>query len=1226
MRGGFKNAIIQDDESIGKTKTIIYNVKTREANPLNFYNPKFSPGSRYSFKVFKDKIFKKGSIKQVGTNFNNYIEELSKPSNISFSNRRLRSSNIDKSVIKFAKELDAEKKSIVERCLANIDKSLEIRLNSNKEYIVSIIERVLYAVGFGYDEEKINELDCADLYNLIEAVYDFKNKEFTYVYKSIEEQKLNTQIKKINNKFLVVPSCYSSSNKTLWNFLNKYALSNGVDRFFQLNEIKKIIIMVVYGENAFIEYTENRKKFTMTFEECVNVENENFVGEAGYLNITANNVGVYKKMIIDKIKKNYKLSEITFNQEQEKMFWVRYFNRKIYNRFSKNEYITNDRLKKIGIARHIWNEWISYVAVKYVSLGKAVYHFSMPNVINEKDLKEIKFGVCLPDYEKGISSFDYEYIKANEKLKKDLIVTIIIAKNNFTRAVMSTECLNRKSKEDIMFYDKNEFENKDNLNKNCKRNFLMYFEGTSKNKKLFDEYNESEVFFQIARSIKVIRNTVFHYGSKLYYSDNDIKIVKNLFLQEFNTINENIANKYIENNTLLFYEYGKIFEFIKVIYKQTKLDKDIFPNYKEIINYKTIEYIVKKNIDTDDIKDKGVYNEYMRTLNFILNEYYDYFFVYDEVNKMKLVHLLDYWSCKEYSDLKKKEAVLKLRNDINKILSQDNISFINLYKMISIQNEKVFHEYKYKKNNNKLNEKEYKKRDYIDYYPSLMYTAIKEIFIQDIHNSENVICFLKKPKVNLNNESSLLKQTILEIEIFDNFKKDILKNDEILRWYVISKFISNPKLMRLINDIYSYIYYIRDIETKERIVLKTRNKSNKYDVTYFENVAKLLSICQNFKRNVSLEYSDYFDNVDEYAKYIGNFVDFGQDTSFENLLEFDRFNLYTNNGAPKMNKSIAFSLMYGDGELASQCINKITRKDINRYFTLQNLINTKRIYKTAYNAKYDEDYYKIVKEYNVLKNGIELSKIYRCTDILNDLSSKFISCSYVRERDLMYFQLGVHYLRLYFNDNALDIKYNTLKNEKISINEGALLYQITAMYTYSLPVYKLVNGAAVRMPGNETSTSVLNFCRGYCNENGEFPITYFCCLELFENISKHDEYTTLRNAIAHEKYVSNNSKSYIEIINEIYKGFLNYDIKLKKGFLDSIKNILHKNCLDVDYKFTLDKKSGDTFIKFYYSDLAFVPKIKHSDLELDAFSVKYENIGYDKKFANELLKMVEYKR
>lgn len=329
---------------------------------------------------------------------------------------------------------------------------------------------------------------------------------------------------------------------------------------------------------------------------------------------------------------------------------------------------------------------------------------------------------------------------------------------------------------------------------------------------------------------------------------------------------------------------------------------------------------------------------------------------------------------------------------------------------------------------------------------------------------------------------------------------------------------------------------------------------------------------------------------------------------------------------PIPNKNIIYSLLYGDTYMLSAIMKenkfRINKDEISDYYKRRN--GLKKVFKRG--ACISDKEQKSLKEFQNIKNRIELLDIKEYTELINDIMSQMVSWAYLRERDLMYFQLGYHYTRLFYTDQVTETRYNVLKSDKINIEKGALLYQLMALYNHELPVYETdEDGNAIEAFTGTTGACIGPFVTQYCKE--ENPYTYYGGISFFEDKSRHDYFSNLRNYIAHMKYYALHDKSIWDLFGEMYNGFLIYDIKLKKSVSYISCNILEKYFVIAK---TIMTHSGENQSKFTFTA---------EKLESDKFTYKYKYKDKNKeykdktvevecrsdKFLKQLEKLLEYK-
>ena len=92
-------------------------------------------------------------------------------------------------------------------------------------------------------------------------------------------------------------------------------------------------------------------------------------------------------------------------------------------------------------------------------------------------------------------------------------------------------------------------------------------------------------------------------------------------------------------------------------------------------------------------------------------------------------------------------------------------------------------------------------------------------------------------------------------------------------------------------------------------------------------------------------------------------------------------------------------------------MNPVTEQDIRKYYSLMAELDS--ILKNGAVCK-SEDEQKNLRHFQNLKNRIELVDVLTLSELVNDLVAQLIGWAYIRERDMMYLQLGLHYIKLYF--------------------------------------------------------------------------------------------------------------------------------------------------------------------------------------------------------------------
>lgn len=646
----------------------------------------------------------------------------------------------------------------------------------------------------------------------------------------------------------------------------------------------------------------------------------------------------------------------------------------------------------------------------------------------------------------------------------------------------------------------------------------------------------------------------------------------------------------------MFYSLEDINKLIAFLYKEKRVIRQVqIPSFSRILKRKAMQDVINE-IFKEDFDEKIVNPElkekYRNSLYFMLKEiYYNAFIIQPELkenfkdkiktmkselyNKLKTIDKKEYKAL--YCMLSNEESALK--NFADRIYSVDggNVSFADICKILmtdyNMQNqEKKNIESMEQKKKNKGKDENYK------HFPLLLHKVLKELFIEYLkqtHELEflrNNICI--KSDVTMESFESQIKG----VDIYRDLKEKIDKNNSLLDWYVIAHFLMPKQLNHLIGNIKNYIQFTTNIDKRAESVNNLTESGMVKRIQYFDDIVRTLEFSAQYIGKISNNINDYFNSEDEYVSFLSKYVDFIDDKSEDALTELKEFcrekinngsqiiGIYYGGDNVIINRNVIYAQMYSNAEVFSNIYKKVTKNDIINYYKKQN--DLKDVFKSG--VCQNEDKQRSLCEFQQLKNRIELTELSTYADIVNDFMAQFVEWAYLRERDLMYFQLGMHYIRLFYSDNVLDEKYHKLRDNVVDIEEGALLYQIVAMYDYELRIFETDNsGNAKRIGEGGPGKSIPVFLKKYCNGTD----VYECGLELFEDINQHENIIRFRNDIAHMRYMSNQAKNIMSIVSNIYRSFFSYDTKLKKSISFVFKNILMRYGIIADLVFSYNNKN-----------------------------------------------------
>lgn len=208
-----------------------------------------------------------------------------------------------------------------------------------------------------------------------------------------------------------------------------------------------------------------------------------------------------------------------------------YFQKNLNNCLTAHNNLTTDKLGSSYLCRRLYKEWSSYVAMKFIDLGKAVYHFAIPKDPYNLGANTV-FGKVRNEFSSGFTSFDYERISAEEHLKRNMAIAVTYAAAAFSNCIVSIETRNRLIEElrkkpkhekedmsDVLMYTKEQLAADKVLRADSKRSILQFFGGQSQ----WDEAEDSiigicepmDIALPLQQAIKIIRNYSYHYGPRV---------------------------------------------------------------------------------------------------------------------------------------------------------------------------------------------------------------------------------------------------------------------------------------------------------------------------------------------------------------------------------------------------------------------------------------------------------------------------------------------------------------------------------------------------------------------------------------------------------------------------------------------------------------------------------------------------------------------------------------
>lgn len=1091
----------------------------------------------------------------------------------------------------------------------SLKKSVQPDNGSDKAHVPDLMKKLL-KLGIQTEDGSRESLSAEEKEILLKVLNeDYKKEEMLKkVVHSIELQNVRIKcVEKDGKRLLALSNADHEQKKYIFLFLQKFAAADGEEeREKILKRMKRLILLYYRGKEKCDASLEaeipawswgvfeadpagnfDDRSYELINENCflkerqANIKRED-PKEAGRISkeIRQNQEEI-KTRLKTKVMECYREAKRTEGISPEDDFWLRHIEKTAEKILLGKGKPDSVKLSTAYLCEHTYREWLSFIAMKYIDMGKGVYHFTAPQDLKKVIRGEEPIGEILPKYRNGISSFDYERIKAEETINRDLSLYISFAANNFSRSVLDDET--RKTRMDDILSEKNE-EIEKHASAGAGRNVFRYFGGRSSWKDGLAGISDIQLICALKEGLRTVRNQNFHYaGAAASQPEESDKILKELFLHEFQETGRVFCKKYYSNNTWMFYEEKEMEGLLDVLYAREPDRLAQVPSFQKIINKKKLDDVItkfvfgksKKKLESGDNSLERM-EKFRHTLFFLLKEIYYYGFLQESDLKERIIAEAEKGGHAGSQNEKKFSKEEKANQDFKKrlhTLEQDNpkITFGEIC-------QQIMTDYNQQNQGRKvISDKKEQEKEKYKHFPMLLYAYIRNAFLAYLKEKE-CYRFLRGPQ----NKESMAKEITpdgfcasWQPHLYDGLKEK-MDDHVLLSWHVTAHFLNQKQLNMLIGCIKNYNQYIRDIDRRSANTKNRRDGDTDEKIERYEEIISVLEFSKLFCGSVTNCFEDYFEDEEDYAEHLANYVDFelGGKKDSTALRDFcrsevkaggsaEKIGLYYDESNPIVNKNIIYADMYGNEKLFRNCFKMISREEIQTYYRQRNHLS--EVFKNGGSRTLEEE--KDLRRFQNMKNHIELTEIMTYSEMVNDFMGQLISWAYLRERDLMYYQLGFHYMRLFYsNQVSADSRLRQLKGEGIHIQDAAALYQIIAMYTYDLPVLTMDHQGerAVReKDASSNGKSIKLFCK-YCGDKGEVYESGLC---LFENVkTEHDEMVFLRNYIDHFKYYSLMNRSILELYSDVYDRFFNYDVKLKRSVTVIFQNILLRYFVKSDLK------------------------------------------------------------
>ena len=1184
------NEILKDAETDEKILENMENYITRLNNRASSLYSVFNPIGNEKSK--DNKSAEKDLYRNISSCFRDFVQDI-KSNSADTASRNLLNRSF---------RVNSDKETIDNFVARYLRKSLQKRVNGYE--LSEIIRNIIYLKANLYRKE---DVPVKEVCILAEAIKEdiTKERQIKKMAVSIVKQdvKIQTYLSDDGKVLLRHTFAKHSKKSALFRFLQKFTSADIEEQEEMIRELRALVVLFYCGPNAYKE-AQGDGIGVWTFGKTASDVRVNFCEEACRLiteyqaelervetekkekssNVKPVNTDIYK----EKIKKAIRYSIAGSYQEaartlketegfEDKRLWLG-----LIEEYAGRILLSNRRFMDPGtqncefLCKRTMQMLISYIAMKLVDLGKAVYHFAMPAQIDVTNGKPAEFGEVQPSFRDGITSFDYEWIKAEEALTRELSTYSVFAVRNFLNSIS-------KKESDIIAVNLNDVES-GNLKSNSVMRVLRYFGGKKEWQDTYiGEVSENELINALRKEIGAARNSTFHYAGTIDngITDDDKLIISQIYEKEHSDIGRIRRKKYYSNNALMFYKKTDIDALMDYLYSAPKDHPAQIPAFNKILNKNKVYEFSKfiKGNPKKKISTAGKTEELKGCVFYMLKECYYYGFLPDSRSAQFVKEALeDIVKSAEDADPaatdRRLEAAQNFKKRFYEISEKASLGQIcqRIMTDFQLQNggQKKVQSSKYAKKG--VGEPIYQ------HFRMMLYDILRKAFWKYLNTltetGEMNFMFMREPSYNpeFSAEEEFCKNW--NDHSYDDIRECMEEDSYLEAWFTAAHFIAPAQLNHLIGSFKKYEQFTSDIKFRaEGNGIECNSRwQNRIHQDEMHRLLRVLEFVQMTNGTFSKEISDYYGRdvdsaIEEYAEFVENFVDFSTkkmpnkhvalqtfcNTAVKSGSPNGRIGIYYDGEKPILNRNIVMADMYGNVSLISNCMKKVTEREIKVFYNDMN--NLTEVFKRG--VCQNEDEQKRLKAFQNNKNRVELLDVAIYTEIVNELYAQLVSWSYLRERDLMYYQLGVNYMKL-FNGNSVpkDSFLRIIQGNGANITEGAVLYQLVAMNSFGWPL--LCRDGSADKKANTTGQKVDSFFKDYCRKDASI---YESCLMLFERLQSHDAIIKeIRNPIDHmyyfEKGKNGATKSILEMYGDIYDRFFDYDLKLKKSVSFVLQNIL----------------------------------------------------------------------
>lgn len=1032
----------------------------------------------------------------------------------------------------------------------------------------------------------------------LQALYEdcWKIKEKEHIRVSLEHQDVRVQVTDKDNQLRLALSSYCDSNgdaqKTadkaaVFRFLQEYAgdpkalqrlLREYVDNFFDVSsdEVKSLSLESVLPGELPTKIKKDRKNKTE------------------YSVIDYNAV---RAQLADWLRDRYR-AVVKATSDSDAPFWYQRIQFCLEQYFSNVRHLTAENLTKGKLIRVVQGYLSHYIMGKYMDLGKAVYHFCN---FDTDDAQQC--GTVLPQYQlpRGITSFDYECIKAEEKLEKDLAVSLVYAIQNFRQNILQGD----EEYKDILMPDPFNEQMKQVPLEKLQKQLLRYWGGASSVN--MEQLKISQLAEELRQSLYFMRNYSFHYGAQQQEPVLH-DALHALMQQDSQKYSVSVYQKYLNNNVFGFYKKDDVCGMIQRLHEKSKYTSSFVPAFASVLKRNQMAMYMEQN--GIHIQKNGTGAEQFRSaLYFVLKEIYYYWFLRDDKQVLKYFKQAfeqetDELTKEEKSAEKRKDEAYakkgrsadesdrlkeqaKARKAEYDAIQTKQKAMRNFAQIVNMKGktitfgqicQRALMTYALHNNTNYRNANVRKEKETFAHYKMILTKLVKRAFIQYMQENPDY-AFLKRPQPVRNtgiDVTAMLKEFSApryHVTEYDNlFAQD--KDDMEYAYYAMGKLLPPKQLNLLVGDLKNYQQFTADIKRRSDYAdssLPQKNGEN------FERLIEIMQFCLLSSGQISNHFEDYYQDKDDYAEYLRGFVAFddsGQNLPYADLEQFcqsvnesnetNNHLIYVDGQNPVLYRGIELARMFGmDRTVRNALEHRVTDDDIKKIKKYIAKDLKKVLEQGECHSKKEQ---KALKQYQNLKQKVELNDIQTYSDLVFDLYSQLISWCYLYERDQMYLLLGYYYVRQYWPTEGMKDSYPMLLNignvyrygkslimdGGITSQLGGTLYEqfkaVKKKYRSMMDKNQLVTPA--EMQGGKKKVKLIEWF-------GEDVLAVEALMNVSQHKIKMENNNSFRNYVDHFEYFRKQDLNLLQLYQNAFY-YMGYDRKLQHTVIRKLETILER--------------------------------------------------------------------